>query len=212
MFKSIAAAARLGILVATVCLTGVSCSPGGSQPTATSTVTPLTTATATRQTATPIPQVSPTAETAAASRALVSPSPAPLAIYLPADYDSTRTAWRDIHAALKKAAVDHEPVLLDFGSSWCPSCAQLEQSFQAPEVQALVASLHLVHVDTGPRYEAINMDIAAAYGLYLEKTGLPGLVLLSPQGKVDATTNNGLFDNSLPNSPSEIIGFLKPYL
>ena len=36
--------------------------------------------------------------------------------------------------------------------------------------------------------------------------------LLSSHGKAEATTNDGLFDNDQPNSPSEIIGFLKPHL
>lgn len=130
----------------------------------------------------------------------------------PPDFDPTRAAWQDIDEALKKAAVDNEPVLIDFGATWCPNCAQLDQSFQAPQVQRMVKPLHRVRVDTGPREAWTNLDIATAYGLDLYKTGIPGLVLLSPLGKVEATTNDGLFDNDLPNSPSEIIGFLKPHL
>ena len=117
-----------------------------------------------------------------------------------------------LSSSLKEAAVDHEPVLLDFGASWCPGCVQLDQAFQAPQVQAMVRSLHLVRVDIGTESASANFDVAAAYGLDLNKTGIPGLVLLSPLGKAEATTNDGLFDNALPNTPSEIIGFLKPHL
>jgi thiol:disulfide interchange protein len=197
MPKSLTAAARLGFSVA-VSLTAVACSAGGSQPGTAIAVPAVRVATAT-------PAVT-------ASQPKPTPSPTAAAPSLPPDFDGTRAAWQSIDQALKKASVDHEPVLIDFGSSWCPSCAELEQSFQAPQVQAQVRLLHFVRVSTGPQYAAINMDIAAAYGLDLEKTGLPGLVLLSPLGKVEATTNDGLFDNDLPNSPSEIIGFLKPHL
>lgn len=183
MPKSLAAAsARLSFLIVAVCLTAAACS--------------ATTA---------APQV-------VASHSIPQPGGTAATIYLPPDFDSTRTAWRDIDQALKEAAVDHEPVLIDFGSSWCPGCVQLEQSFQAPQVQAMLRSLHLVRVDAGPPNALTNGDIAAAYGLDLTKTGIPGLVLLSALGKVEATTNDGLFDNDLPNSPSEVIGFLKPHL
>ncbi len=196
MPKSLIAVARLGFVVV-VTLSSAACSAGGSKP-GTSIAVPSRVATTT-------PKM-------AASQPTRTTSPTSATVYLPPDFDATRAAWRDIDKALKKATVDHEPVLIDFGASWCPGCAQLEQSFKAPRVQAMVRSLHLVQVNTGPQNAAINMDIAAAYGLDLGKTGLPGLVLLSPLGKVEATTNDGLFDNDRPNSPSEIIGFLKPHV
>jgi thiol:disulfide interchange protein len=198
MPKSLTAlSARLGFVVVAVSLTVAACSIGGSKPVTSVTATPLVT--------TAIPEVT-------ASRPIPSPSPTVATIHLPQDFDPTRAAWRDINEALKKAAVDHKPVLIDFWASWCPGCTELEQSFQAPQVQAMVQPLHRVRVDTGPRMAAINLDVAAAYGLDLTKTGLPGLVLLSPLGKAEATTNDGLFDNNRPNSPSEISGFLKPHL
>lgn len=209
MSKSLAAAsARLGFLVVAVCLTAAACSVTTATPqvVASQSIRP------------PDGTTGPVANSGSpASQRTGPPKPrfatTPTAtIYLPPDFDSTRAAWRDIDQALKKAAVDHEPVLIDFGSSWCLGCVELEQSFQAPQVQAMVRSLHLVRVDTGPQGALTNSDIAAAYGLDLNKTGIPGLVLLSPLGKTEATTNNGLFDNTLPNSPSEIIGFLKPHL
>ena len=193
----IATPARLGFLVLAVCLASASCSAGDVKPTTPAVASPLV------ATATP---------KAAASQPIPSPSPTTATVYLPPSFDATRAAWQVIDNGLKRAAVDHKPILIDFGASWCPSCTELDQSFQAPAVQTLVQALHMVRVDTGPQYAAINMDIAAAYGLDLTKTGLPGLVLLSSRGKVEATTNDGLFDNSLPNSPSEIIGFLKPHL
>jgi thiol-disulfide isomerase/thioredoxin len=146
------------------------------------------------------------------SGSIPSPSPTAAGIHLPPTFDPTREAWRDIDEALKQAAVDHKQVLLDFGASWCPSCRELDQSFKDPRVQALLRSVHRVRVDTGPRTASTNTDIAEAYGLDLTMTGLPGLVLLAPQGNVVANTNDGLFDNDLPNSPSVIIGFLKPHL
>jgi len=133
-------------------------------------------------------------------------------IYLPPDFDPSRTAWTDIDQALKEAAVDHEPVLIDFGSSWCPYCVQLEQSLQAPPVQAMARSLHIVRVDTGPQKAQTNTDIGAAYGLELNKIGIPGLVLLSAVGKIEATSNDSPWYGSAPSTPSEIIDFLKPHL
>ncbi|WP_329571269.1 thioredoxin family protein [Kitasatospora sp. NBC_01266] len=209
---------RLGLVVVSVCLTAVACSTGGSKP-VTSVAAPAAVTTAPPRSTSPTPQVTgatPEVTTAApevtASQPMPSPSLTAATSYLPPDFDPTRAAWQDIDEALKKAAVDNEPVLIDFGATWCPNCAQLDQSFQAPQVQRMVKPLHRVRVDTGPREAWTNLDIATAYGLDLYKTGIPGLVLLSPLGKVEATTNDGLFDNDLPNSPSEIIGFLKPHL
>jgi thiol:disulfide interchange protein len=207
MPKRSSAVARLAVAVG-FSLTAAACSAAGAKP------APVTAAAAPARVAAKA-TAEPTAKAApkAAKRRVQPTSPSTATtICLPPTFDPTRAAWQDIDAALKEASVDHEPVLLDFGASWCSGCAQLQQAFQDPEVQALVRTLHMVRVDAGPPGAATNMDIAAAYGLNLEKTGIPGLILLSPLGRVEATTDDGLFDNDLPNSPSEIIGFLQPHL
>ncbi|GAA2789286.1 hypothetical protein GCM10010441_13020 [Kitasatospora paracochleata] len=197
--------ARLGLVATVVSLAATACSTSGSGKPVGPVAAPPPVTTATPLVTTAAPEATP-------SPAIPSPSPSAARINLPPEFDPTRGAWRDIDEALKQAAVDHKPVLLDFGATWCPACKELEQSFQDPKVRALLGSVHRVRVDTGPRSAWTNTDIAVAYRLHLNKTGLPGLVLLSAQGDLVANTDDGLFDNDQPNSPSVIIGFLKPHL
>ncbi|MEU9133878.1 thioredoxin family protein [Kitasatospora sp. NPDC048540] len=195
-------------LAAALCLATAACSSSAAGPGAPAAaqraVTAAATAPATATSAPPTPEATATQPPTA--------GPTAAAIHLPPGFDADRQAWQDIDDALNQAAQDHQPVLIDFGASWCPGCAELDEAFKSPKVQTMVKPLHRVRIDTGPRKASVNLDIAAAYGLDLRKTGIPGLVLLSPQGTVEATTNDGLFDNDRPNSAAEIIGFLKPHL
>ncbi|WP_180290703.1 thioredoxin domain-containing protein [Streptomyces sp. TLI_171] len=192
-----------GLAAAALLLTAACSSGGGSSPAGAASPAPATPAVI----ASPISAPSPTAASPTAS-----PTPTRPAVRFPAGYDAGRKEWQEIAAALASASADGKPVLVDFGAAWCPSCRELDQVLQTSRVKPLVAGTHYLKVDTGPRSAWVNLDVAAAYGLDLNVTGIPGLVVLAPDGTVRATTNDGLFVNDDPITSTQIVGFLKPHL
>jgi thiol-disulfide isomerase/thioredoxin len=92
----------------------------------------------------------------------------------------------DVAAALIQAAREKKRVLLDFGGNWCGDCQVLEIYFHdAANRDLLEANYVLVPVNIG-RYDT-NLDLAARYGVPLEKGGAgtrrtrcPGQAALQP--------------------------------
>lgn len=113
----------------------------------------------------------------------------------------------DIAAALARAERDGRPVLLDFGADWCPDCVVLGRTFRTATVRPVLARYHVVSIDVG-RFDH-NVRLAEQYGLNLETSGIPALVVLSGAGKVRTTTNDGSFATARSLSPKQVAGFLK---
>jgi protein disulfide-isomerase len=153
--------------------------PGGDDPTFTS----------------PAPTAAPTA------------SPSATASSTASAFDPSRDATADITAALGAAQADSKPVLLDFGASWCPDCVALAHTFTAPTVQPLVAGFHVVEIDVG-KFDR-NTDLAAKYGIDYQHSGIPALVVLSPQGQVRTTTEDGSFADASRMTPAQVATFLR---
>lgn len=125
---------------------------------------------------------------------------------LPSGYDANRNASADIKAALSTAAQKHQEVLVDFGADWCPDCVALDSMFRTPQVETLLTDDYVVvAVDVGTWN--LNLDVAGRY-LDLHKSGIPALVVLTPNGKVITTTNNGSFSNARTMAPSDVAAFL----
>ncbi|MDF7777070.1 thioredoxin family protein [Sphingomonas sp. AOB5] len=83
---------------------------------------------------------------------------------LPAPYDSTANARRDIAAATARAKKRKKPLLLDFGANWCVDCRVLAGVFELPEMKAWIArNFELVQIDVG-QFDR-NLDIPKRYGL-----------------------------------------------
>ncbi|MFH1466280.1 MAG: thioredoxin family protein [Pseudomonadota bacterium] len=88
-------------------------------------------------------------------------------------------SWVD---ALALAAADGEPLLLDFGATWCPPCQQLAaEVLHAPEHAGALFSVHLVPVDAD-RPESWELKDRFAVG------GYPTLLLVDPEGREIART------------------------
>ncbi|MEV7176044.1 thioredoxin family protein [Kitasatospora sp. NPDC093679] len=142
------------------------------------------------------------------SAAPATPAPAALAdAEIPDGYDGTRDAAADIKAALALSATDHRQVLLDFGADWCPDCHVLDKLFRAGQVAPLLHSdYRVVAVDVG-QFDH-NLDLAARY-VDLQRSGIPALVVLAPDGTVRTATNDGSFSNARSMDAAGVAAFLK---
>ncbi len=83
--------------------------------------------------------------------------------------------------AVQKASVEHRPMIVDFGASWCGACKELdEKTFPDPKVQKEGARFVALHVD------ATNDDdpaIAKVREKYKATEGLPVVVFLDSNGQ-----------------------------
>jgi thiol-disulfide isomerase/thioredoxin len=125
---------------------------------------------------------------------------------IPTGYDAYRNATADIHAALSLAKTSHKEVLLDFGADWCPDCVALDTLFHSAQVQSLLNSDYVVvPVDIG-NWD-LNISTAGDY-VDLATSGIPALVVMSGDGQVRETTNDGSFSNARTMDPAEVATFL----
>ncbi|GAA1102668.1 thioredoxin family protein [Kitasatospora arboriphila] len=152
--------------------------------------------------------VAPAAATpGSAAPATPSPAAAPADTEIPDGYDGTRDAAADIKAALALSATDHRQVLLDFGADWCPDCHVLDKLFRAGQVAPLLhGDYRVVAVDVG-QFDH-NLDLAARY-VDLQRSGIPALVVLAPDGTVRTATNDGSFSNARSMDAAGVAAFLK---
>lgn len=124
-------------------------------------------------------------------------------------YPDGEQAKVDLASALAQAAKDHKQVLLDFGGNWCGDCRVLDFYFRDPSNLRLLQSNYiLVHINVG-RYDE-NLDLAAKYGIPLQK-GVPALAVLSPDGTVLYSQQNGEFEAMTRMDPSSVTQFLEKW-
>ena len=122
-------------------------------------------------------------------------------------YSASADAHYDIQQGLSRAKAQHKNVLLDFGANWCYDCHVLDAAFGDPDLKALLmANFVLVHVDVGRADK--NLDIAQQYSIPLEK-GIPALAVLSAEGKLLYSQQQGEFQHARGMEPEEIVAFLK---
>jgi protein disulfide-isomerase len=104
-------------------------------------------------------------------------------------YNENADAKAEIRDALQVAAQSRRPVLVVFGANWCGDCKILDLSFKEGASAPLIAkNFVVVKVDVG-RFDR-NTDVAASYGVPL-KSGIPAVVVISPQGKQIYATRAG---------------------
>ncbi|MEV4319144.1 thioredoxin family protein [Actinocrispum sp. NPDC049592] len=147
-----------------------------------------------------IPTTTTTTVTSTSARTSVTEKPLP-----DKSYDPSRDAAADVRTALGQAAADKLPVLLDFGADWCPDCVVLQKLFQADQVAPVLKKYHVVSVDVG-RFDR-NLALAKKY-VKLDKSGIPAVVVLSPDGTIRVATNDGAFANARDMQATEVQAFL----
>jgi thiol:disulfide interchange protein len=151
----------------------------------------------------------PASSSSSAAAVTVSATSAPSAVTaetIPDHYDPARDPAADLKAALALAVADGKNVLIDFGADWCPDCNVLDKLFQSEKTKPLLQrSYHVVAVDVGEFNH--NLAFAAKY-VNLKTSGIPALVVLTPDGKVRVTTNDGSFADARTMNSDQVNAFL----
>ncbi len=113
---------------------------------------------------------------------------------VPTGYDPHADAPAAVAAAQAASRKDGRPVLVEFGADWCADCQVLAQRSATPGAWLVLArNYHLVTVDVG--HFDRNSALAARW-IDLKRSGIPALVVLDPDGRVRATTQDGSFANA----------------
>jgi hypothetical protein len=144
------------------------------------------------------------------------PAPAPRKIY-----SETADAKAQIAAALKIAAQDGIPVLINWGANDDENCTKFQQALYGgtPSIspaaqqmrQKLSSEYRLVTVDVGHLDK--NQDLVKAYQVSLEAGALPHLTVLDGTGKVLAQQSSRDFAAGGPSAfdSEKILTFLTKY-
>jgi thiol:disulfide interchange protein len=124
-------------------------------------------------------------------------------------YNERANARAEIKEALAKAAAEHKRVILVFGANWCYDCHVLDKAFHSPELAPIIAANYeVVHVDIGKGEK--NQDLMKQYEVPM-KSGIPGLAVLDPDGKLVYSQKNGEFENARALAPEDFRAFLEKW-
>jgi len=124
-------------------------------------------------------------------------------------YPPPQEAQSDLNAALATAAKEHKRVLVVFGANWCYDCHVLDTTFHSTSFAPLVNNNYVVvHVSIGDEGKD-NNDLAAKFGVGLER-GVPNLAVLDANGKV-IVAQRGEFEATTKIGPTDVKAFLEKW-
>jgi len=105
-----------------------------------------------------------------------------LPVVLMQPYDEAANADAAVAAAFARAKKSHKRVLIDLGGNWCVDCIVLANFVELPAIKRFVtAHYEWVAVDVG-RFNK-NLQIPARFGITKRLTGVPTLLIVTPDGK-----------------------------
>lgn len=102
-----------------------------------------------------------------------------LPLPLPAPYDSSRDARKDVDAAIARARQSGKLVLVDFGANWCVDCRVLAGIFELPDMRGwMTRNFELVQVDIG-QFDS-NLDLPRRFGA-ASLEAVPAILIIDPK-------------------------------
>jgi len=125
-------------------------------------------------------------------------------------YAEPQEAEAELKAGVAKAAKEHKRVILVFGGNWCYDCHVLDTTFHSKEFAPLVdANFVVIHINVGDDIKD-NRELAARYGVVLDK-GVPSLGVLEADGAVVFSQKNGEFEDTVKFGAAEVRAFLEKW-
>jgi thiol-disulfide isomerase/thioredoxin len=122
-------------------------------------------------------------------------------------YDETANAKAAVDAAFARARQSHKRVLLDLGGNWCPDCIALANFMLLPEMKPfLAAHYEIALVDVG-RFNR-NLDIPARFGFTQRLTGVPMILVATPDGKLLNRGDVFALDSAASLTPKALAAYL----
>jgi thioredoxin 1 len=125
-------------------------------------------------------------------------------------YPEVGESEAELKAGLAKAAKEKKRVILVFGGNWCYDCHVLDTTFHSKEFAPLVnANFVVIHINVGDEMKD-NADLAARFGVAIDK-GVPSLGVLESNGTVVYAQKNGEFEDTVKFGPAEVRAFLEKW-
>ena len=124
-----------------------------------------------------------------------------------APYNEAANADADVDAAFARAEASGKQVLLDLGGNWCPDCRILANVMALPDLKPwLQARYEIVYVDVG-RFDR-NLQVPARFGLTQRLTGVPTVLIATPDGRLVNDGDPFALANATAMSPQAIADWL----
>ncbi|HEY4078756.1 MAG TPA: thioredoxin family protein [Rhizomicrobium sp.] len=153
--------------------------------------------------------------TATPAMAVTAPSPsiatlAELPVTVMQPYDEAANANAQVADAFGRAKKSHKRVLIDLGGNWCPDCIILANFMKLPEMHRFVeAHYEIVAVDVG-RFNK-NLQIPARFGFTARLTGVPTVLIATPDGKLVNRDNVFATSDARHMTPQALSEYLARY-
>jgi thioredoxin 1 len=125
----------------------------------------------------------------------------------PSLYPPVNEGHSELEAALARAAKEHKRVLVVFGANWCYDCHVLDSTFRSAAFKPLVDNNYVVvHINIGDEGQD-NNDIAAQFGVPLDR-GVPNIAVVEANGKTVLARQSD-FTATSRIGPADVRAFLE---
>ena len=133
-----------------------------------------------------------------------------LPVVLMQPYDEHANADAAVAAAFERAKKSHKRVLIDLGGNWCVDCVVLANFVEQPIVKKFVAAHYeWVAVDVG-RFDH-NLQVPARFGLTKRLTGVPTIIIATPDGKQANQNDLFVLADARSMTPQAVADYLAKY-
>ncbi len=124
-----------------------------------------------------------------------------------APYDESANADAVVAAAFARAKKSHKLVMLDLGGNWCPDCIILANVMRLPAMADFMqAHYEFASVDVG-RFDK-NLQIPARFGYTKRLTGVPTVLVATPDGRLVNDGQVFALSNARDMTPQSLAEYL----